>query len=381
MPLTSPRFASNARLQKAADNKPPLKIGEPKGTAVELVQQALVDLGYKMPITFAKGTPDGIYGKETAGIVRKFQVDQGFPPSGWDGRAGRDTLTRLDQLFPGPKPIPPRPPLPPPPIPPRRGSQLPPVPLIPDLGQLIFAERNVDIPRALKPDAVADLALFRELGNPARGVLVVTTILNFKFEDGTSTQGPNKGAPLVWSVQEKVKFMLEFKTVVEGVWGERHRITTVGTSQPVSDVGVKFNLVTNERMSIFDHGHWNLTTTKVDKFTTSSVDNGGGSFLTNGEVTLDSQDLTAVNKGGPDKQRGAVHEFGHMMGYRDEYVNDAGVAEDNPHHLTDLRSILNSGESVRERHYVFWADWLTRQSEAKTVWRVNGVTDLTNAKI
>src|SRR5262245_29840702 len=137
MPLTSPRFKDSARLQKAAENNPPLRIGEPKGDGVARVQQALSDLGYAMPITFAKGSPDGIYGKETAAVVQKFQKDQGFPPSGWDGRAGRDTLTRLDQLFPPPVPVPPRPPLPPP-IPPRRGGQLPPVPLLPDRGQRLF---------------------------------------------------------------------------------------------------------------------------------------------------------------------------------------------------------------------------------------------------
>src|SRR4029079_12987281 len=113
MPLTSPRFKDSARLQKAAENNPPLKIGEPKGDGVARVQQALSDLGYAMPITFAKGGPDGIYGKETAAVVQQFQKYQGFPPSGWDGRAGRDTLGRLDQLFPPPVPVPPRPPLPP----------------------------------------------------------------------------------------------------------------------------------------------------------------------------------------------------------------------------------------------------------------------------
>src|SRR5438046_5879544 len=146
MPLTSPRFTDNARLQRAADNNPPLKIGEPKGDAVQRLQQALSDLGYELPITFRQGGADGIYGTDTTQVVREFEIDQGFAPSGWDGRAGRDTLTRLDQLFPPPSPVPPpRPPPPPPPIPPRGGIQLPPVPLLPDFGQLIFSERNVDV--------------------------------------------------------------------------------------------------------------------------------------------------------------------------------------------------------------------------------------------
>jgi peptidoglycan hydrolase-like protein with peptidoglycan-binding domain len=380
MPLTSPRFKDSARLQKAAENDPPLKIGEPKGDGVARVQQALSDLGYAMPITFAKGSPDGIYGKETAAVVQQFQKDQGFPPSGWDGRAGRDTLTRLDQLFPPPVPVPPRPPLPPPPIPPRRGGELPPVPLLPDPGQLLFAERNVDIHGAMKTVAAYDLALFRELGNPSRGVLVVTVIMNFKFKDGVGTLAPNLGKPLTWTTVEKNKFMADFKVVIEGAWSERHRITTVGTATPVSDVGVIYNILTFEDMSIFRHSHWNLTTTKVDHNVTSTTDTRGGSFFTNGDADLDSFDLQPRDKGGPETQRGAVHEFGHMMGFDDEYSDD-GKAVGNTHFLNDLGAVMNRSEQIRRRHYVFLADWLSQKSPPTTVWRVDGVIDLTNAQV
>jgi hypothetical protein len=123
-----------------------------------------------------------------------------------------------------------------------------------------------------------------------------------------------------------------------------------------------------------------LNTTKVDKFTTSSVDRGGGGLFTNGSATLDSDDLTPVDKGGPELQRGAVHEFGHMIGYRDEYTNKGAVV-DNPNFTTDSAAIMHSGEHVRDRHYVFFADWLTQQSPPKTVWRVNGVLDMNNANI
>ncbi len=39
-----------------------------------------------------------------------------------------------------------------------------------------------------------------------------------------------------------------------------------------------------------------------------------------GQVTLDSEDLVPVNKGAKTPQRGAVHEFGHMLGLDDEYI-------------------------------------------------------------
>jgi hypothetical protein len=382
MPLTSPRFAGDARLQRAVDNNPPLKLGEPQGSGVAAVQQAFADLGYELPITFAQGSADGIYGNETTRIVRQFQIDQGFPPSGWDGRAGRDTLTRLDQLFPPPSPVPPpRPPLPPPPIPPRGGSQLPPVPLLPDLGQLIWSERNVDVRGGLKTKAAYDLALYRELGNPARGVLVVTFIMNFKFKDGTGTVAPNVGKALVWSTQEKLKFMADFKDALEARWGEKHRITTVGTATPVTDVGVIFDIQPHESMSIFSHSHWNLNTTKVDHVDVTSVTHGdGGGLFTNGEADLDSADLVPRDKGGPQKQRGAIHEFGHMNGYDDEYEEN-GVAPGNTHFTGERESVMNRSETIKERHYVFFADWLTVQSPPQTVWRVNGTLDLASSQI
>jgi len=98
MTLTSSRFSANTRLQEAATNNPPLKLHE-QSDAVKLVQQALADLGYKLPRTFAKGTADGKFGDETRDAVRKFQKDQKFWTTELDGIVGKDTLTHLDSLF------------------------------------------------------------------------------------------------------------------------------------------------------------------------------------------------------------------------------------------------------------------------------------------
>src|SRR5262245_45887049 len=107
MALRSPRFAKNERLQKAANNSPPLRAGE-TGEAVRLLQQALIDLGSPMPISVQRfGSPDGIYGDETATRVREFQRKNRLSV---DGIAGHDTLGKLDALL--PNPAPPLPPLP-----------------------------------------------------------------------------------------------------------------------------------------------------------------------------------------------------------------------------------------------------------------------------
>jgi peptidoglycan hydrolase-like protein with peptidoglycan-binding domain len=97
MPLTSPRFKDNAQLQKAAANSPPLRSGH-TGEGVRLVQQALTDLGYALPITYQRsGSPDGIYGAETSAAIKDLQRKHSL---GADGVAGKDTMAKLDELLP-----------------------------------------------------------------------------------------------------------------------------------------------------------------------------------------------------------------------------------------------------------------------------------------
>ena len=49
-----------------------------------------------MPKSMQSGSPDGIYGSETQAAVQAFQRTNGLSA---DGIAGRDTLTRLDQIL------------------------------------------------------------------------------------------------------------------------------------------------------------------------------------------------------------------------------------------------------------------------------------------
>jgi hypothetical protein len=95
MALSNPRFSSNAELAAAAKNHPPLKRGA-NGEAVAILQQALLDLGFAMPVsTRARGgLPDGIYGAETEAAVRAFQRQNQLLT---DGVAGRITLQQLER--------------------------------------------------------------------------------------------------------------------------------------------------------------------------------------------------------------------------------------------------------------------------------------------
>ncbi len=106
MALKSPRFAGNARLQSASNNAPTIRFGEKDIEAVRIIQKAYLELGFPMPVSTRKaGSPDGIFGTETAGVTRSFQAKHKLSP---DGIVGRDTLGKLDQLFPA-TPTPPAP--------------------------------------------------------------------------------------------------------------------------------------------------------------------------------------------------------------------------------------------------------------------------------
>ncbi len=97
MALTSMRFAFDARLQQVSENNPTMKRGE-TGDPVASVQSALVDLGYKMPVTTNNGRrqPDGIFGAETESVVRQYQRTENL---GADGIVGRFTLASLDEAM------------------------------------------------------------------------------------------------------------------------------------------------------------------------------------------------------------------------------------------------------------------------------------------
>jgi peptidoglycan hydrolase-like protein with peptidoglycan-binding domain len=95
--IKNPRFSSFERLQQAAANQPALGEGE-SGEHVAAIQQALIDLGMKMPRSTNNSTtlPDGIFGIETAARVKEFQALNGLMS---DGIVGKQTITKLEALI------------------------------------------------------------------------------------------------------------------------------------------------------------------------------------------------------------------------------------------------------------------------------------------
>jgi peptidoglycan hydrolase-like protein with peptidoglycan-binding domain len=94
MALTNPRFSTNHELVAAANSAPSLRKGA-KGEAVAILQQALLDLGFAMPLSTSGGRvlPDGAFGTETEGVAKLFQRRNGLLA---DGIVGRETLKQLE---------------------------------------------------------------------------------------------------------------------------------------------------------------------------------------------------------------------------------------------------------------------------------------------
>jgi peptidoglycan hydrolase-like protein with peptidoglycan-binding domain len=103
--LKSAILAGNARLDSAAAGGPSVKKAPPadEPEAVRRIQKALAALGFAMPRSFPSGPanePDGKFGDETYQTVLSFQRRE-FPqdPGQWDGRCGKNTLGRMDELL------------------------------------------------------------------------------------------------------------------------------------------------------------------------------------------------------------------------------------------------------------------------------------------
>jgi peptidoglycan hydrolase-like protein with peptidoglycan-binding domain len=106
MALRSAILAGNTRLEGAASGGPSIKQSPPEddADAVRRIQKALVALGFSMPLSFPSGLasePDGKFGTETYRAVLAFQKRE-FPNDSiqWDGRVGKNTLGRMDQILP-----------------------------------------------------------------------------------------------------------------------------------------------------------------------------------------------------------------------------------------------------------------------------------------
>ncbi len=90
--LASPRFSRLIDLEAAYDGEMVIREGA-SGRSVQAIQQALYDLGFRLPNFGA----DGEFGRETKAAVRAFQ--RANPPLAADGEVGPLTMAALDARF------------------------------------------------------------------------------------------------------------------------------------------------------------------------------------------------------------------------------------------------------------------------------------------
>jgi hypothetical protein len=258
--------------------------------------------------------------------------------------------------------------------------------LIPDKGKMLFTEQNVAPDGGSNIFSAYDATLFRELGSSTRGVMVVKVICIFNFKDGESALPATKGNKLTWTDSDKTAWMADYKKLVEAGWSEKHRIqlTTPHTFDAMDDVGVVVEVDNRIGIStVTNHYSWELKVTKADQWADTSTQQ---SFLAH-TVNLDSLDLSPdsfSDAGTTYTQRAAIHEFGHMLGHRDEYPS----AKENLNWKTDYPSIMYHGETIRDRHYALFTAWVMDKfsvaaalAKEPNTWKVNGTLDVDHAQL
>ena len=89
MPLTNPRFAGDPVLEACLAGEHRMLAPE-RGPAVAKIQQALIDLGFALPLHGA----DGTFSDETGSAVTAYKTDRQIFPN--DPVVGRLTMSSLD---------------------------------------------------------------------------------------------------------------------------------------------------------------------------------------------------------------------------------------------------------------------------------------------
>lgn len=228
-------------------------------------------------------------------------------------------------------------------------------------------EGNVSIPkisssRADSYDRAYDLALFEDRANKQALVLLVTIIMDFDFRDGDFGNG-------TWIDTDKRTFVDNLKAACEEAWSNQHLITPMYCADDLvwSEARVVILIKTAEGALSYFKSHWTVTVRKVEEPVQNYIKDKN-------DVRFESTGLDpSVPDGGIKKRRSIVHEFGHMLGYADEYPRSGRGIN---FYISESDSIMHLGDVVKDRHYVFFADWISNKLGGP--WAVEGRRTLKN---
>jgi hypothetical protein len=180
-----------------------------------------------------------------------------------------------------------------------------------------------------------DLYLIAKGKEPKNYTLVCFMNLQFFFQDT---------GKLVWTDQEKKDYISKWEKSIRVVWAYKILKSLKDGRKIVLDF--KFKTKTE---GVWLSDHWELSVRKTSE-------DWAQSYVSThmGNSQLDDKDLNFAEKPSGEKQRGSVHEFGHMLGLDDEYLKGSVW-------INDKKSVMNNGEIVMGRHLTFFAAWLNKK--------------------
>jgi len=208
-------------------------------------------------------------------------------------------------------------------------------------GETLIAKEKDVTSGSLKANDAYDIYLAKETSGDY--ILIIFMKLQFIFKD----DGPN-----TWTTIEKTNFVKQFEQSVSRKWGNRRVVKNLSGGKKIY-IDFRFEMIT-KGWSVTEHWEIKVKKIKAGGFSRSSVN------ILWGTVNLDSEDINFVNKGYKNPQRGVVHEFGHMLGLKDEYITTSK-------HTADLHSIMHSGEDILNRHDTPYIKWLNDTLKRKKI--------------
>jgi hypothetical protein len=193
--------------------------------------------------------------------------------------------------------------------------------------------------------------------------------------------------PHAWNDSQRTTYVDDFKHVVEAVWNNRFLLREATPSRRTAHVRMLFsNVITMQGASQAEEnaqllgatsGRWLMDVRhpavreEVHR-QTGVVELGATS---NSRITQSSADLRrgrsfAISGTGGNRsftQSASAHEFGHMIGLGDEYLEDAGTPIPSALRGQISDRIMNVGENVTADAYAPFADWLSRLTATRWI--------------
>jgi len=154
-----------------------------------------------------------------------------------------------------------------------------------------------------------------------------------------------------WTYMEKKKYHNTVDNLIWQQWGGQYKIKVTGTSDFAKrNSTIEFTLNFDIQWEL-SKPHWEVNVTKIPigKFKQSNV------VWNRNEINLDTEDTVLTKKAAGHFQYPVSHEYGHAIG-NSAYAYTGGHGDEyksGSSYFSDKSSIMNVGNTLRERHIDF----------------------------